>query len=334
MNTVTPTASADDATRTATPRRGILHGMTWLVWRRHRTAFWIGIACAVVGCAVFAYHRAGVMELADSPGTKTTGQAYEDLAQRFQNQYRWLFDNTRSFLGYLPAVAAIFLGAPLIAAEQEHGTVKLVTTQSASRGRWIAVKLSLPLLMVLLCTTALSAAFTWLWEPAHELVDGGDWLHTGIFDATGPVPVASALFLTVCAVAIGMFVRRVRPGMAITFVFTVAFGMLWDRVVPRLATPRVLTYPFSGDFPPMPADSVQVDNWVGTADGRLYGFGTCVGDAHPDACRAQKGIVNNVVEYFSYDQMGGMQWRAAGILLALTVAVAALIVWWARRRPL
>ncbi|MEI5136599.1 hypothetical protein RB199_35795 [Streptomyces libani] len=41
-----------------------------------------------------------------------------------------------------------------------------------------------------------------------------------------------------------------------------------------------------------------------------------------------------MTQYFDYGQMAGMQWRGAGILLALTVAVLAFVVWRAHRRPL
>ncbi len=190
--------------------------------------------------------------------------------------------------------------------------------------------------ITLLCTAALSAAFTWLWEPAHLQVESGDWLVSGIFEATGPMPTAFALLYLVTGIAIGMLVRRVVTAMALTFVASLVSLYVWDYVRPALAGLRSFTYPFHDDsgMNQLPEGAVQVDNWISTADGKLFGFGTCVNDAHPDACRAKLGIVNNYVEYFGYDQMRGMQWLGAGILLTLAAAITVFVLWWVRRRPM
>lgn len=324
---------ADGLAGTATGRRGLLHGLPWLVCRRHRTFLRLALLVTVVGCATFAYQRIGLMDFLHTRGT--TPDTEGRLANDFQNAYGEVFLSGSQLLQYLPVLIGIFVGAPLIAGEQEHGTIKLVTTQSVSRGRWIAAALALPLAVAALCTTLLSAAFTWLWTPAHNLAMGSDWLAGGPFDSTGPVPVARTLFLTACGIALGMLIKRVVPAMAATAVFSVVTDVLWaEQVRPRLGALRSVTYPYaSDDGPRLPVDAVRVDDWVSTADGTLYGFGTCInGDA--EACRAKLGIVNRVTQYFDYGQMAGMQWRGAGILLALTVVVLAFVVWRAHRRPL
>ncbi|MEU8917105.1 ABC transporter permease subunit [Streptomyces nigrescens] len=327
------TDGASGLPNTATGRRGLLHGLPWLVCRRHRTFLRLALLVTVVGCATFAYQRIGVMDFLHTRGTTPAPEGR--LANDFQNAYGSVFLSGSQLLEYLPVLIGIFVGAPLIAGEQEHGTIKLVTTQSVSRGRWIAATLALPLAVAVLCTTLLSAVFTWLWTPAHKLAMGSDWLAGGPFDSTGPVPVARTLFLTACGIALGMLIKRVVPAMAATAVFAVVTSVLWaEQVRPRLAALRSVTYPYaSDDGPSLPVDAVRVDDWVSTADGTLYGYGTCInGDA--EACRAKLGIVNRVTQYFDYGQMAGMQWRGAGILLALTVVVLAFVVWRAHRRPL
>ncbi|KOG89457.1 ABC-2 transporter permease [Streptomyces varsoviensis] len=326
------TAQAEQRTAPAERRPRVLRGLPWLVWRQHRTAFWIGIAMAVVGSAVMIYQRAGLTDLlhhAAQPGKEGADQA-------FRTHYDPFFQDASDFLQSLPALIGVFLGAPLVAADRERGTARLVTTQSTGRNRWIATKLGMAAAVTLVCTVALAAAFTWLWEPAHLLLFGGDWLGAGVFDITGPMPVAFSLLMLVTGVAIGMLLRRVVTAMAVTLVAGFAAQVAWDYVRPMLATPRVLTYPYGDDhgIDQLPQGAVQVDNWISTADGKLYGFGTCVNDAHPDACRAKLGIVNNYVEYFGYDQMRGMQWLGAGILLALAAAITVFVLWWVRRRPM
>ncbi|MFC6067812.1 ABC transporter permease [Streptomyces ochraceiscleroticus] len=315
-------------TRPATARsRGPLHGLTWLVWRRNRTAFLLLAAVTVVSCGYCLYHRAGVLDFVAQYGNTIR------YSEKFEKAYKEVFDRTYD-LSYLPALLGIFLGAPLIAGEQEHGTVRLATTQSVSRTRWIAATVGLPLLAVLVCTTLISLAFTALWTPANQLVNYGDWLGGTIFDITGPVPVALALFLTGCGMAVGMLVRRVVPAMLLTLVVTTGTSFVLDWLRPRLATPHTATGPASGDFPAIPDSAINFDQWLGTADGRLLGWGTCVDAKNEAACQADQGIVHKIVEYFSLDQMAGMQWRGAALLLVLTALIVAFIVQWTRRRPL
>lgn len=316
----------------AAVRRELLHGLPWLVWRRHRALLRTGLLITVAGSAAFAYQRIGLMDFLHAKGASAA--AGSQVSTDFQNTFGTTFSRDIQVLQLLPVLAGMFLGAPLIAGEQELGTLKLVTTQSASRGRWIAATLGLPLALVVLCTTLLSAAFTWLWSPAHALVSDGNWLESGAFDTTGPVPVATALFLTSCGIALGVLIKRVTAAMAATAVLAVAAGVIWDeKLRPLLGTLRSVSYPFNGDGPSLPAASVRIDDWVSTADGKLYGFGTCTtGDT--EACRAKLGIVNRVTQYFDYGQMAGMQWLGAGILLALAAVILALVVWRAHRRPL
>ncbi|MEW9519296.1 ABC transporter permease subunit [Streptomyces tubercidicus] len=333
------TTGADDAadgnglTGTAGGRRGLLHGLPWLVWRRHRTLLCAALLATVVGCITFAYQRIGVQDfLHNHPATSDPDG---ELLTEFQ-RYGSMFSSDLSFLESLPVLAGIFLGAPLIAGELEHGTVKLVTTQSVSRTRWIAAALGLPLAVAVLCSTLLSAAFTWLWAPAHGLAASGDWLTNGPFDATGPVPVAKTLFLTACGIALGMLIKRVVPAMAATLALALVTSVVWaEQIRPRLGTLRSVSYPYdSDDGPSLPFASVRMDDWVSTADGKLYGFSTCTDSGTAAACRAKLGIVNRVTQYFDYEQMAGMQWLGAGILLALSAVVLAFIVWRTHRRPL
>ncbi|MGG2462487.1 ABC transporter permease [Streptomyces sp. RGM 3693] len=327
MSTATTTHEVGAGAATAS---GPLRGTLWLVWRRHRSALLTGILVTLAACAVFSYQRIGLMGFL---GGKSAGG--EALQTEFQSRFGPTFSSDIQFLQMVPVIVAVFLGAPLIAAELERGTLQLVTTQSVSRGRWLAATLALPLGIVTACTTLVSLVFTWLWMPAHSLVVTGDWLNSGPFDLTGPVLVAKTLFLTACGIALGKLIKRVVPAMLATAFTAAAVSVVWDeKVRPKLGTLHNITYPYNGNGPSLAPDAIRMDDWVATADGRLFGFSTCVHDAHPDACRAKMGIVNRVTQYISYDQMPGMQWLGAGILLALTVLVLAFVVWRARRRPL
>ncbi|MEV0318274.1 ABC transporter permease [Streptomyces sp. NPDC050658] len=321
------TLTEQPQTAAAAKKPGLLHGLSWLVVRQHRTTMLTIVGLTVVGAAMILYQRADMAAMLDR-----LGWPQKDISLESQPQgYRYI----AQALGALPVVLGVFLGAPLIAGDQEHGTAQLVTTQSVPRRRWLAAKLLWCLSLVAASTAVLAALFTWWWRPYRELLSW-NWLEGETFDITGPVPTAFALFLTMSGIAIGMLVRRVLPAMMVTFVFTVVVQMAWGEFRDRLATPRLVTYPLNGEAPAFLDSAVEHDRWIGSADGTLYGWGTCAEQTEKatDACIEKHGIVNSVVEYFGYDQMAGMQWTGAALLLGGTALVAGFVVWWASRRPL
>ncbi|MEV8314114.1 ABC transporter permease subunit [Streptomyces sp. NPDC059900] len=325
MSTSTLTEQPDTGRSAKKP--GLLHGLTWLVLRQHRTTTWIIAALVVFGAATIVYQRAQMADMLAGMGWPGKDVSLTSPPR----SYTYLTQT----IGALPVVLGVFIGAPLIAGDQEHGTAQLVTTQSVPRRRWLAAKLVWCLSLVLVSTAALAALFTWWWEPYRELLSV-DWLSGETFDSTGPVPTALALFLTTCGIAIGMLLRRVLPAMLATFFFAVFVQVAWGEFRDRLATPRLATYPLNGDAPAFLDHTVETDRWVGSADGQLYGWGTCAEQTEKatNACIKEHGIVNNVVEYFGYDQMPGMQWTGAALLLGATAVLAVFVLWWASRRPL
>ncbi|MBB5120904.1 hypothetical protein AF335_05910 [Streptomyces eurocidicus] len=308
----------------------VMRGMAWLVWRQHRTAFVACLLLAAASCVNMLWQRGATRDLLARGADGTA----VDLLQLFQGSQNSAFQSATWTLSMAPVVAGVFLGAPLISGDRERGTVKLVTTQSMTRGRWILTKLGLAALVTLVCSVALSAVFTWWWEPAHRYVNSGQWDAASVFDNTGPMLPAMALLHFAVGAALGMFVRRTVTAMVLTFGFAYAADILWDTVRHRLGTARVLTSPVEAGPPPLPEGAVRHDEWTVDAHGGLHGFGTCFNERTPEGCRANEGIVAHRLEYFGYDQMNAMQWTGAAILLALAAAILTLTVWWARRRPL
>ncbi|MFD9793141.1 ABC transporter permease [Streptomyces sp. NPDC059070] len=320
MSTLTRPAARRDPARTK-PRR--LRGLAWLMFRQHRVAFALCAAATVLGTAYLAYERGAFLDTLNGATPSTVDDA---LRSRLENR----FDDAVSYLAYLPILFGAFFGAPLIASDREQGTARLVTTQSVPRMRWLLAKLGFALGLVAVTTGTLSAVLSWYWSSAHPFLTQG-WLDGDSFTAAGPVLAAMTLFLTTLGIAIGTLVRRAATAMTLTFVASGAFLLLFDYLKPRLATPHRMAFPLDTDPPAALSHVYQVDQWVGTASGKVYGYGTCV---HSDMkeCRARLGIVNSVWDYFTYDQRAPMQWTAAGLLLGGTAVLVALIVWRARRR--
>ncbi|MFF9073188.1 ABC transporter permease subunit [Streptomyces sp. NPDC014735] len=319
-----------DASRTAhqEPGRRLLGGLNWLVVRQHRAALLTLAAVAVLGAGWLVYQRGRMAQILEAAGWPD-----KPLPQpTFSSGGVGL---TLTALGMLPVLLAVFLGAPLIAADQEHGTARLVTTQSVSRRRWITAKLAWCYGAVLVAASVLSALFTWWWKP-YRSVFQAHWSEGAIFDNTGPVLPALCLFLTAAGITIGLVLRRVLPAMAITFVFSMCVELVWERMHPLLAPARMFSYPLDDERPARFDEAYELDRWIGSADGHLYGWGLCAEEteAASNACVKEHGIVDNVIQYLGFDQMPAMQWTGAGILLAAAAVLTAFTVWRVSRRPL
>ncbi|WP_406117399.1 ABC transporter permease [Streptomyces anulatus] len=308
--------------------RRLLRGMPWLVVRQHRVALVCVLGLTLVGALLIVYGRNELVQLLDAKGWPD-----KDAGQPMENNR--VYEYVGSILGGLPLILAVFIGAPLIAGDQENGTAQLVTTQSATRRQWLIAKLGLAYTLALVSGVVLSALFTWWWKP-YRSVFLSDWIDGAIFDNTGPVLPAFLLFFTAAGITIGTLIRRVLPAMVVTFLFTAITTMfVWDELRVRLGDTQIFTYPMDTELPARYAEAYEVDRWVGSADGTLYGWGTCAEatEKAQNACIKEHGIVNDVIEYLNYSQMAPMQWTAAGILLAGTALLTAFTLWRVTRRP-
>ncbi|WP_411096925.1 ABC transporter permease [Streptomyces sp. 020-2-3H-GM] len=318
----------DKPTGTGTSRR-LLRGLPWLVVRQHRIALACVLGLTLLTAIWIVYERHDLVQLLDAKGwpEKDAGQPLEN-----NRGYGYI----TSIISGLPLILAVFIGAPLIAGDQESGTAQLVTTQSVSRRQWLIAKLGLAYTLALVSGVVLSALFTWWWKPYRSLFPS-EWIDGLIFDNTGPVLPAFLLFLTAAGVTIGVLVRRVLPAMVGAFLFTAMTTLfVWDEIRVRIGVTHMFTYPLNSDLPERFNDAYEADRWVGSADGTLYNWGICAEatEKAQNACIKEHGIVNNVIEYLDYSQMGTMQWTAAGILLAGTALLTAFTLWWTSRRPL
>ncbi|MFI1355224.1 ABC transporter [Streptomyces sp. NPDC020898] len=345
MSTLTSTSTgttsdSGNGTMSATPTkagwRPRLSGMTWLVWRQHRAGFWTILAAAALSVAWMVYQRGQMMDFLDGYGYPA--KSFDEVGEHFQ-QYVNAFSYVSTGLGAIPILLGVFLGAPLLAGDLENGTAKLVAAQSASRARWLATKLGLTALVVVVSTGALSAVFGWWWNPVKDQNTVLDWSSGSAFDLTGPVPVALTLFTVVGGVAIGVVLRRTLMAMVVTFGFAVAVQVVWDYF--RLSLGDVITITTNkgvtaeNAFPDLPKAALQIDESYLTGSGDLLGWSTCSGsetDAARELCLKKEDVVGWSVDYLPMSQMNGMQWLGASILFALTAVVVAFLFFWGRKR--
>jgi hypothetical protein len=73
-----------------------------------------------------------------------------------------------------PAITGIFWGAPLIARELETRTFNLAWTQSTTRTRWLAVKVTLTGLDAMAVTESLGLSYAWWADPISKAIRLGN----------------------------------------------------------------------------------------------------------------------------------------------------------------
>ncbi|MER5550927.1 ABC transporter permease subunit [Streptomyces sp. NPDC002793] len=327
---------------TAPPRSGWvsrLGGPVWLVRRQHRAAFWTLLALTCLGVLVMAYLRGQTMDFLAT--VEPTSRRSGGLPPEFETYADRLF-GIGSYLGYLPVLAGVFLGAPLIAGDLESGTAKLVTSQSVSRLRWLATKLAVPAAMLTLCTTVLSVVFTWWWRPVKGLSDGLTW--TSFFSVTGVTPVAYALLTFTVGAAVGLLLRRTLVSMVVTLGIVVAIGFVWDQLWRSLGNVMSVSTDQGvgpdATLPELPTEAEQQGQgtYFLTESGDRLDWTTCLdqmenAEAHT-SCLESQHVIGRSMDYLPVSQMQSMQWLGAGIMFAVTAAVVAFVLLWGRKRLL
>jgi hypothetical protein len=268
--------------------------MMWLTWRQHRKQILFALAGLAALIALMVptgrqMHRTfmntGLADCLNQLGhsefivlDRHTGCGPQ--LDQFNTQYQ-----TYALLGvlfvFLPLLVGLFFGAPLVAREVEHGTHRLVWTQSIGRLRWATTKLGLVGGFALALAGAYALLLTWWLGPLGRANFGRFfWL---FFDVQAVVPVAYTLF----AVALGTFAgtvwHRTLSAMAVTLV-----GFLGLRVaVAILARPHFLpaqrrTYLVSGTQQPNPARQ----DWV-MSQGIYDSHGRLVAGSQEAFCGSQ-----------------------------------------------
>jgi len=148
-----------------------------------------------------------------------------------------------------PALAGLFLGAPLVARELESGTFRLAWTQSVSRRRWLAVKLG----VVGAAATAFATLVTWMvdwWASPIEAVNQSRF-GLGSFSLQGVAPIGYAAFAFALGVTSGILLRRTVAAMALTAAgFAAARLAVTYWVRPNLAAPVRASMPLPTDVGP------------------------------------------------------------------------------------
>jgi ABC-type transport system involved in multi-copper enzyme maturation permease subunit len=205
--------------------------MIWLSWRQNRLELLVTLAVSVaLGAAmtVVTFQAQAVAAAVSQTCSSTPGPLCQAASVDFNERFRYLNTFFEAALFVLPALAGIFIGAPLLAREFEQGTARLVWTQGITRLRWLGIKLSL-ILTIGFVISAVLALVAGRWVSSQTGVFTNRWDY---FDTQGPVFVGYVIFAIALGIAAGTLIRRVVPAMGATLVAFVAIRLavfLWVR---------------------------------------------------------------------------------------------------------
>ncbi len=221
--------------------------LTWLQFRTQAVTAAAALAAFAVLLAATGPHLASLYAAdgLDSCHGSCLSPASYFTGSLIYTPYMVLFLLSTGIILLAPAVIGLFWGAPLIARELETGTAALAWTQSVTRTRWLAVKLTLGGLAAMAVTEALSLIQTWWAAPISQAVADGSGAGLAQsrfsqlnFASHGITPLGYAAFAFTLGVAAGALIRRTIPAMALTLAIFAALQIampLWVR--PDLAPP-------------------------------------------------------------------------------------------------
>jgi hypothetical protein len=218
--------------------------MIRFAWLQARTQTAVAVAALVAAAILAAITGPRLLHFYDTV-VATCGSRNDcvPVTTAFLSSYRLIQVILPPVLLVLPALIGAFWGAPLVARELETGTFRLAWTQSVTRQRWLAVKLTLTGLAGMAIAGLLSLILTWWFSPIDRVQLNR--LTPAMFGVRGITPIGYAAFAFALGVTAGVLIRRTIPAMAATLVvFTgarLAFSF-WLR--PYLIAPLRVTAAF------------------------------------------------------------------------------------------
>jgi ABC-type transport system involved in multi-copper enzyme maturation permease subunit len=206
-------------------------GALRLTWRLQRWEIaFVAVGClALVGVAVWL--TLDMQSVLASCGTPAATDAC-DVIFAFQETHGSVVGLVQGLIGFVPIVAGLVLGIPIVTREIEQRTAMIAWPMARSRWRWLMWRV-LPVLAIAVALVAPLAFAADQMAQAH-------FPHSDIgfvqYDARGVALVMRAAVILVAGVAIGSMVGRLLPsllvGIGLSVALTIGLDLMLDRWVP------------------------------------------------------------------------------------------------------
>jgi hypothetical protein len=344
----------------------------WLAWRQQRTAVLGGLAAIAVVVVALVLSGLSMRAEFDRLGlgacAAPTDFTCTELTRTFTDRYTFV-QLLLPFALVIPALLGVLWGAPLVAREVEHGTHRMVWTQSVSRRRWLLTKVAVVAGATVVGLGALSLATAWWMQPLMDT--RSKRFEPGIFDSVGVAPVAYGLAALLLGVAAGAWTRKLVPAMALALVLFVVLRVGVDvGIRPNFMEPVRATFalPLFGmsdeDDAALPTEWVLVLE-TRTSEGQVVSDGVgidfdLVKEVCPEAAMTDEPVVlpppgagpakapddpntpmarcaerngfHVAAVYHPPDRFWRFQLTEAALFVGLSAALLGASLWWIRHR--
>ena len=314
--------------------------MIWLTWRQQRTETLIAALLLALVAALLVPTGLHLSSVYESEGiaaclTDQSAGCREKIGSYLE---RW--NSALSFGGWLnlvPGLIGALLAAPFVL-EFERGTFRLAWTQSITRSRWLAARLTLIVGAAIAASLLLTLLLTWWRRPLDE-VNGR---FTDGFDLEGLVPTAYTLFAAALVIALGVVLRRTAAAIGLAFVLFIAFRL----GIANWARPNYQA-PIDQTFAGAPGPELQ-GAWVFRQGGEFrLADGQRPDPSVLDACLSDVGLGKGVdaaclaqhdIAFYSHasyhpdSRFWLFQAIEATTFAAMALVLLAFSVWWVRKR--
>jgi ABC-type transport system involved in multi-copper enzyme maturation permease subunit len=202
-------------------------------WLQSRIPVLVGVGGLAVVAIVLAVTGLHLVHLYDTT-VATCSANCSSARSAFANNDRALQIGVDALVVVVPGIVGLLWGAPLVAREFETGTWRLAWTQSVTRARWLAAKVSVLGLASVVVSGLLGLMVTWWSNP----IDHANMTRYATFEQRDIVSLGYAAFAFVLAVTAGVLIRRSVPAIASALAVFVAVRIVvahWVR--PNLITP-------------------------------------------------------------------------------------------------
>jgi hypothetical protein len=248
MSTLTHTGNSAPAANLGHSLGGArLIDLAWLTWRQHRAAIIAGLTltAAVTGAILYlAAHITTINHQCGNTACPSGSPQAASLAGPFG--LHELSNYLTLAVMFLPLLAGVFLGVPLLAREHEQRTLLLAWSQDITPQRWLRTKLALLAALTAAAGVAVSAAAGHLAD-VTSIATGRSLFYGGAFLVTGMVPLAQSVAWLVVGVTLGAAFRRTLPAIFTALVGYIGVYFLVQRLYPTFRTPLTALVPITSD---------------------------------------------------------------------------------------
>jgi ABC-type transport system involved in multi-copper enzyme maturation permease subunit len=248
MSTLTHTDHPAPAANRGRTRGGArLIDLLWLTWRQHRAVIIASLTLGAVLIGAILFLAARITTINHECGnTACPGGSAQAASLTGAFGLSELSNYLSIVVMFLPLLAGVFLGIPVLAREHEQRTLLLAWSQDIAPQRWLWTKLALLGALTAAVGAAVSAGAGHLAD-VISIATGHSLFYGSVFLVTGMVPLAQSVVWFIAGVALGAACRRTLRAIFAALVAYIGLYFVVQWRYPTFMTPLTALVPITGD---------------------------------------------------------------------------------------